>query len=522
MWCGTVACIAVIVLVAGSPVLLAADARVPSAADVFGEPVARPSGEEDRVLADAACVELWRVDLVASDIRIVTAETVDLDDDGFDELLLAIQSRVSGPHVEVRDGATGELWWRRLPGGESGDQGFALGVSSSTPDSTRSGRGCVSGGVRDSVGEIVLAAGDVVVMTMGNDGRAIASARLPGTVRGAAAFGSCILCTVEGEELGFADRLVCLETARSTAASEGVVGAVAEHSDTSIGADAPVSADRSVVADSVLADVWSRSLSGSRGTFDDGFSRPVLGDVDGDGRHDLLFVERMNELVCLSDDGSERWRVVLGEKSRFAPVGVVSAGPLVAEVTGDGIPDVVVGCFAGAVPVIDGETGEELARMQFGVESHARHAKGRRLPRFLRETLARTGEPIGEILPVELDGVPGAELVFGCSDGVVYAVSPRKQTTLWTFTPERDVYDRPVAMPVSVAAAEAAACRPLVLWDERCVYVLGARDGVELTRLEAGLVTTAAVLRWHEAAVDIAVVNGASGSVRSVRLALPR
>jgi len=437
--------------------ILAAHASDVSGSDDRPSALERPASEHEL---------LWRARLARPDIYSVVLKAVvprRRDRAASTGLLVAVESRTAGPLVELRQASAGELLWRRLPGGVAGASLFA------DPGEQP---------------EWVVASGTTLMFLEG-DGSAATSARLPGQLRSAVVGGSRACVCVGRSGSGFADSLVCFERRPGS----GLVGPS-------------------------LVRTWSRTLHDRDENFDDGFSRPVFGDVDGDGRDELLVIERMNEIVCRAEGGDERWRATLGEKSRFKPIGVVSANPVVAEVTGDGIPDVVIGCFAGAVVVLDGELGEETTRLQFGTESHAEHMKGRRLSAFIREALASTGEPIGEILPVELDGKAGAELVFGCSDGYVYAVSPRTGAKLWRFHPGRDVYDRPVADPRDAGR--------LVLWDEERVYVLDAATGVELATLSLPSIATAAVLGWGDGDVTVATADGPAGNLEVWRIAVPR
>ncbi len=377
-------------------------------------------------------------------------------------VLVAVESRTARPRVELRDAGTGELIWRRLPGGVAGGSVFA----SAGPT------------------ECVVAAGSTLLI-VDREGAGIASARLPGLLRSAAVRGGRACVCVGRPETGFSDSLAVFERRPRP----GAVG----HS---------------------IERVWSSELADHDRAFDDGFSRPVFGDTDGDGRDELVVIERMNEAVCRTSRGEELWRVVLGEKSRFKPIGVASADPVIADVTGDGITDVIVGCFAGAVVVLDGELGDEIARLQFGTEAHKAHLKRRRLSSFIREALASTGEPIGELLAVELDDVGGAELVFGCSDGFVYAVSPRNGERLWRFQPGSDVYDRPVV--------ERGGAGRLVLWDEECLYVLDAATGAELTTLPRPSIAAAAVLGWSDGDVTVATADGIARNLEVWRINVPR
>ncbi len=135
-----------------------------------------------------------------------------------------------------------------------------------------------------------------------------------------------------------------------------------------------------------------------------------------------------------------------------------------------------IGCFAGALLVLDGESGEVVTRLQFGLDAHEGHLRDPRMPRFLRDVIAGTGEPILEILVWDVDGRQGSELVFGSSDGRVYAVTLRTDETLWRFDSESEVYDRCIPLPSS---------GPLLLlaWDVKATYILRASDGALVGRL---------------------------------------
>jgi outer membrane protein assembly factor BamB len=221
--------------------------------------------------------------------------------------------------------------------------------------------------------------------------------------------------------------------------------------------------------------LWARTTNPDSGAFGSGFGMVTALDVDGDGLDEVLVTERRNTLTCVDSGGAARWSVVLGKKTRFLPEGVASSCPVLADLGGGAPEDVAVGCFAGAVVVLDAAGGGTITRMQFGLDAHGEHARDPRLPRFLREALLSTGEPISQLLPVEIDGRPGDELVFGSSDGFVYAASPRRDATLWRFDTDGEVYDRCVAL----AGGEAL----VLAWDVKATYVLRAADGTLAGRL---------------------------------------
>jgi len=140
----------------------------------------------------------------------------------------------------------------------------------------------------------------------------------------------------------------------------------------------------------------------------------------------------------------------------------------VADLLGDGITEMAVGCFAGAVVVLDARTGEVLDRVRYGAESHEEHLNNPRIPSFIRAALGRTGEPINCLTPVELDGGPGAELVLGCSDGFLYAFDPGDGETMWRFDTRENVYE-PCLLPDGGA---------LLVWDVTGAYLVERATGV--------------------------------------------
>jgi hypothetical protein len=192
----------------------------------------------------------------------------------------------------------------------------------------------------------------------------------------------------------------------------------------------------------------------------------------------VLVTENTNVLLCLAAGGERAWSTVLGGKSRLVPEGVASSRPVVADLTGDGRNEVAIGCFAGALVMIEAKSGDVLERTRYGVESHERHLAGGRVPGFMRELLLSTGEPISELRAVDLDGRPGCELVFGCSDGSVYATSPRTGLRMWASGVEATVYE--ACIPFPPADAEAPA---LIAWDVKGVYLMCGADGRRLSGL---------------------------------------
>ena len=349
----------------------------------------------------------------------------DFDGDGQDEILLHSGRRNDPSCVVVLDGLTGdELWRAEFPG-----------------------RSCVvSAAVAgDGVPDVVVACGSELSVLDGATGERLRGTTLRDPI------GDLACARMDGPAI--------------------VYTAGRKRDDVLV-----------VLAGDDLRELWSRGAASASGPFARGFTHPSALDVDGDDRDEIVVAENGNHLLCLSGDGDLLWEVGLGRRERLNPEGVVSSLPVVADFLGDGINELAVGCFAGAVVVMDARTGETLERMQFGVESHESHLENTKIPRFIREALRVTGEPVNCLTPVELDGSPGDELVLGCSDGFVYACDPGSGGVMWRFETLDSVYDP--CLPVAGAVdPDGDAPLAVLAWDEDGVYLLDGRTGEALPGL---------------------------------------
>ena len=227
-----------------------------------------------------------------------------------------------------------------------------------------------------------------------------------------------------------------------------------------------------------LSGLWVVDAGPDDSRFGLGFGRIMCADADADGLDEIFVVENTDALVRVDACGSRRWSRGLGERTAFVPLGAATSAPVVADLTGDGEKEVAIGCLAGGLVVLEAATGDRVALLRFGVEAHSRFAGRRRLPGHLRKLLAESGEPVNEMLPVELDGAPGEDLVFGCSDGVIYGASPRSGETLWRFDSDGKVYDAPLWLDSTQDGAGG-----VVAWDMERVYLLDGGSGAPLSGL---------------------------------------
>lgn len=238
-----------------------------------------------------------------------------------------------------------------------------------------------------------------------------------------------------------------------------------------------------------FSELWTVTAEPDDSRFGNGFSRLAVLDLDRDGRDEILVNENMQSVVAFSADGAPLWKREFEERTKYVPKGAVSGGPVLDDFLGGGLEQLAIGLWAGTLVVVDPVDGEILVRHQFGLNAHGRHARSRRLPRFLKAILLETGEPVNELLAVELDGVSGREIVFGCSDGFIYAVSPRSDRTLWSYDAKGQVIVRPLPVDANDDGVPDA-----LAWDEEGVYLVDGSTGDGLSGLPPGTELSNAVL----------------------------
>lgn len=262
-----------------------------------------------------------------------------------------------------------------------------------------------------------------------------------------------------------------------------------------------------------FSELWTVAAEEDGSRFGNGFTRLTVLDLDHDGADEVLVCENMRSVLAVSARGHLVWKAELGERTRYVPAGAVSGPPVLGDFLGGGLEQLAIGLWAGTLVVVDPRDGEVVSRRLFGVDSDARSRIGgnRRLPRFLRAIIAETGEPINRLLVVELDGLSGEEVVFGCSDETVYAYSPRSDRVLWARDSRGQVYRRPVAVDVSGDGVP-----DILAWDEKGVYLIDGRDGSALGGFPPGESLADATLADldHDGTVELIEVRR-DGSVRA-------
>ncbi|HUR63716.1 MAG TPA: hypothetical protein VM241_04460 [Candidatus Thermoplasmatota archaeon] len=134
---------------------------------------------------------------------------------------------------------------------------------------------------------------------------------------------------------------------------------------------------------------WERRLTDCYGN-PGSDSKPVLVDLDRDGRFEVLASTEESGLYALRDDGSVLWKKCIGGGN---------AEMVAGDMDGDGYPEVMFGSDGGVVTSINGRTG--ATRWSFSL-----------MPRF---NLQSASMPVGGAIG-QLDGLGGLDYVVGARD----------------------------------------------------------------------------------------------------------
>lgn len=178
-------------------------------------------------------------------------------------------------------------------------------------------------------------------------------------------------------------------------------------------------------------------------------SSPAVGDIDGDGRPEVVFGDFRGYVYSVAGDASG---LITTPKWRFKAGDLVWSSPALGDVDGDGHVEVVIGSKDHHVYVLDGATGREKWRF---------------------DTLTRMdSSPI--IADVDGDGL--VEIVVSSSQ--VYALDARRQRRKWAFPLQFRTFSSP-----SVADVDGDGQVEVVVGsNDNLVYTIDGASGTEKWR----------------------------------------
>ena len=183
---------------------------------------------------------------------------------------------------------------------------------------------------------------------------------------------------------------------------------------------------------------------------DKAFGSPALGDIDGDGKQEVIVGSYNRNIYALNgENGSFLWSYTTG--------GSILSSPALGDIDGDGRLEGVVGSYDGKVYALNGENGSFLWSYTTG------------------DTIA--GSPaLGDI-----DGDGRLEIVVGSYDGKVYALNG-DGSFLWSYTTGGAIYSSPAFGDID---GEGNLEVVIDDWYNFEVYALGGRHtGVEEKAVE--------------------------------------
>jgi len=142
------------------------------------------------------------------------------------------------------------------------------------------------------------------------------------------------------------------------------------------------------------------------------YSSPALGDIDGDGKLEVVVGSWDNKLYALNgEDGSKLWEFTTGEE--------IYSSPALGDIDGDGKLEVVVGSLDDKLYALNGEDGSKLWEFTTGFDVNSSPALG------------------------DIDGDDKLEVVVGSLDGNVYALNGEDGSKLWEFTTGDSIFSSP-------------------------------------------------------------------------------
>ena len=154
-------------------------------------------------------------------------------------------------------------------------------------------------------------------------------------------------------------------------------------------------------------------------------SAPLVVDIDGDGRKEIIFGTKKGKLFVLDTNASIKWFYDSSEKIDEVElmfldaesVNSIEAPPAVGNLNGDGRNEIVFGTELGMVYVLDN--------------------KGKLLWKYKAKGPVR-----GQVLLYDLYEDGDVKVIFGCGDNKLYVLNSKGQL-VWCFDTQSPVYSTP-------------------------------------------------------------------------------
>ena len=182
-------------------------------------------------------------------------------------------------------------------------------------------------------------------------------------------------------------------------------------------------------------------------------SSPIYGDIDGDGKLEVVVGSDDNKVYAINgENGSKLWEFETGA--------YVTSSPALGDIDGDGKLEVVVGSYDSdsKVYAINGEDGSKLWEFATGYRVFSSPALG------------------------DIDGDGKLEVVVGSSDNKVYAINGEDGSKLWEFPTGGAVLSSPALGDIDGDGR----LEVVVGSDDNKVYAINGEDGSKLWEFATG------------------------------------
>ena len=149
------------------------------------------------------------------------------------------------------------------------------------------------------------------------------------------------------------------------------------------------------------------------------FSSPALGDIDNDGKLEVVVGSFDNKIYALNgEDGSLLWSYTTGHN--------VDSSPSLGDIDSDGKLEVIMGSWDNKIYALNGEDGTLLWNYQ------------------IESAVDTTSPSLGDI-----DNDGKLEVVVGSYDGKIYTLNGENGSLLWSFQTGGSVYSSPAIADIN-------------------------------------------------------------------------
>jgi outer membrane protein assembly factor BamB len=232
--------------------------------------------------------------------------------------------------------------------------------------------------------------------------------------------------------------------------------------------------------------LWNYTVDGIFGPIPAGYEayQPIIADIDGDTRLEIVIGSTNNNTYCLNDNGGLKWRYTTG--------GIISAAPVVSDVNQDGKLEVLVWSWDGYLYVLNANGGllsrlscptsvanfevtdvDGDGKLEIISEQNDLDVCSSNLADGMVEWRYSTGGGVTSPVVKDVDSDGQYEVVFGSLDKTAYCLS-RSGSLKWSYHTGVDLNSAPVVTDIDNDGQKEV----IFGSDSNTVFVFRGVDGV--------------------------------------------